>query len=682
MTRIKGLWCITVLIVALVPRTAHGLVCSGHGVSVDGGCACDSGYYTIDCSVFCDPSSTCNGHGSCDASFGTCICSGYFAGTSCDSCSGSRTYASGCTECQSGLYGSGCLACPNCGASNATDAAYRTCDQGVGGTGQCICTDPGALASNCQVCDLGRAFCGDPTQSVPCANSTSAMATCLTSSNGLTSFDSTCGCSCTGSGANRDPSTGCQDCLDGFVGPSDPEAACSACPVGGCTTPQTCVWDLDMEAAVCAGNAAGGPHDTQTASFALGFHFLGPRDNVRQLLNGSCNPYYAPEKPTLVIVHGHRPGAVDAGASEPDADLVHLQYIAPELYLHTLDTETSTIDQYAHDAWRESGYNVAVYNWAQYADEEAEEDAQAKIWNSRFSPVNMRFKFVDDRSGEVATEKRTTHQTTQSMAERFATDLQDALGDTESSVQFVAYGIGAQLVVGGLAVWGSQYPGSHLAAHIDRIDFVDPIWCMVDSTDVSTEATANRTALTALLAPFKASYYDSSAYASNSQYNRYGPLLAHVQYLMQASPVLSTQTFAWYQGTLRAKPASPRVWPWTDGTYDTLDFEDWAARVSTGFWSKLQLVQMRPLYASLQSPIDFRVPPAFPAAQTGTLEAGHNEVVILRSDFDLKLYLTAFESTPFNLHLAGPTLPRNCTACVFDQTAGTMTFTQLDDVYV
>ena len=137
------------------PRdNATGLVCGGHGAcSPTGGCLCHATaveghwagplclgcapqHYGPNCRAVCPGGacSPCGGHGVCSEGLhgnGTCTCESGPA-------LGHWAPASGCTDCQSGYYSSGCLQeCP--GGATLPCGGHGTCSDGLHGSGACTC---------------------------------------------------------------------------------------------------------------------------------------------------------------------------------------------------------------------------------------------------------------------------------------------------------------------------------------------------------------------------------------------------------------------------------------------------------------------------------------------------------------------------------------------------------------
>jgi hypothetical protein len=97
---------------------------------------CLPNYYNAPSCVFCNASTTCNGHGTCDTS-GACTCFSTHKGASCNTCADENNY-----------YGSNCLACPGLLLYGQKCGGAGTCASGYSNTGKCTCID-GYFGDDC-----------------------------------------------------------------------------------------------------------------------------------------------------------------------------------------------------------------------------------------------------------------------------------------------------------------------------------------------------------------------------------------------------------------------------------------------------------------------------------------------------------------------------------------------------
>ena len=120
---------------------ASANLCNGRGTFLSGSCTCNSGFVGSDCQYYCDPTTTCSGHGTC-SHWGTCQCDSNYVGHRCDSQCHANTTCSGHGTCTS----IGTCICDPCYHG---DDCSKTCN----GQGQCVGGE-----CQCDDCHLGR-FC-------------------------------------------------------------------------------------------------------------------------------------------------------------------------------------------------------------------------------------------------------------------------------------------------------------------------------------------------------------------------------------------------------------------------------------------------------------------------------------------------------------------------------------------
>ena len=97
----------------------------------------------------------------------------------------------------------------------------------------------------------------------------------------------------------------------------------------------------------------------------------------QKLVEGESNPFFDPNKPTVIWIHGWQNGGVST-KSRPDFHLYR-----------------NGVDEFTHNEWKQQGWNVAIFHWEQLADELLPNDAEAKINSSTNNSVGMRWKTAD-----------------------------------------------------------------------------------------------------------------------------------------------------------------------------------------------------------------------------------------------------------------------------------------------
>jgi hypothetical protein len=120
--------------------------CSGNGTcnTDTGQCACNDGYFGPSCATYCNPNSTCTGHGSCDPSSGQCRCEDRFGGVACDTCYYQHSTGANCDICEADYFGSSCTTYCNpsttcSGHGTCNNTGQCACSDGYYGTYAAVC---------------------------------------------------------------------------------------------------------------------------------------------------------------------------------------------------------------------------------------------------------------------------------------------------------------------------------------------------------------------------------------------------------------------------------------------------------------------------------------------------------------------------------------------------------------
>ncbi len=119
---------------------------------------------------------------------------------------------------------------------------------------------------------------------------------------------------------------------------------------------------------------------------SYGLYWFGLNGAHQKFAPGEANPYFDPDKPTLIFVHGWQPS---------------LSYTLPDFDFNGTDTAAG---------WIDAGWNVGIFVWNQFSDEttgvssswfddgpppQGVLDAEAKIWTAN-GPRGMRWRDWDD----------------------------------------------------------------------------------------------------------------------------------------------------------------------------------------------------------------------------------------------------------------------------------------------
>lgn len=180
-----------------------------------------------------------------------------------------------------------------------------------------------------------------------------------------------------------------------------------------------------------------------------GIHWYGYDDNHQEFIKGEDNPYYDPSKPVVIYVHGW---FKDKTINNYELDTLYIE----------------EVDVYTQNFWLDRGYNVGLFHWNQFADDELS-NAEAKIW-SPAGPAGMRYR-LDDGSYS------TVHSPDKSVGQLFYDNFIDALEDHYGSeIRIVGHSLGSQLTGNLAGIVHDNIMAGNISSHyeIDRIALIDP----------------------------------------------------------------------------------------------------------------------------------------------------------------------------------------------------------------
>lgn len=167
-----------------------------------------------------------------------------------------------------------------------------------------------------------------------------------------------------------------------------------------------------------------------------GLYFFDIQDNPsetddigsQKFVPGQENPFFDPSKPTVIWVHGWQSG----GVKEKHRNKFHL--------------DKEDFDRYIHNEWKRQGWNVAIYNWVQLADEALPGHAESKINSATQSGIKMRWKKSDGKF-------ETRNTPSESISELFAQEYERLVGvQTNPTIRLAGSSFGAQVVLHGTEI--------------------------------------------------------------------------------------------------------------------------------------------------------------------------------------------------------------------------------------
>jgi uncharacterized protein YjdB len=225
-----------------------------------------------------------------------------------------------------------------------------------------------------------------------------------------------------------------------------------------------------------------------------GLYWFGKDDANTLALPGEENPYYDPDRPTIIYVHGWKPN----------------QGYSHRTMVWKFEDDSGqeqAVDLAA--AWVDAGWNVGVFDWGPFADEPIVTDAEAKIWTTE-GGEGMRWR---DREGEY----RTDHSVDIPISQLFYGALVQALADFHGpELRIAGHSLGNQVAVGALAKVMDDVEANKLPPEMipTQVLLLDPYWSPVvqDYLDERKPGTAVREIIKDVLQPrdVLVSWYQSS----------------------------------------------------------------------------------------------------------------------------------------------------------------------------
>ena len=187
-----------------------------------------------------------------------------------------------------------------------------------------------------------------------------------------------------------------------------------------------------------------------------GIYWFGLGNASQKAVAGEANPFYDPSRPTVIYIHGWQRDTTKAGRRET--------------FNYAANDPTNGVDINLADAWVKKGWNIGVFYWNQFADEDEVKDAEAKIWSTG-GPKGMRFR-KKDGTYEAA-------GATKSAAELFADAYVSALsGHKNGVIRLAGHSLGNQMVVRGAKLLSDRIAAGKAPALIQpkRVALLDPFW--------------------------------------------------------------------------------------------------------------------------------------------------------------------------------------------------------------
>lgn len=173
------------------------------------------------------------------------------------------------------------------------------------------------------------------------------------------------------------------------------------------------------------------PRETSIgANSKAGLYWCGLGDVCERDDHVLSSSLFDSSKPTVIYVHGYQPRTI-------------IRNFRESLNWNDNDDEYG-LDMNAADHWLKAGWNVGVFYWASYADEDYVHDAEAKIW-SNATRVGMRYRLLTQCGTRV--KWRYVSSSVPCASEQLAAVLQRRFSPGTASYRLVGHSLGAQVVI-------------------------------------------------------------------------------------------------------------------------------------------------------------------------------------------------------------------------------------------
>jgi hypothetical protein len=185
------------------------------------------------------------------------------------------------------------------------------------------------------------------------------------------------------------------------------------------------------------GRSQVGPHEKKKnfnhyfyENLEYGLYWYGAENQSQKFKPNKKNLYYSPDKPTIIYVHGWQKDTAQDKFRE--------------------SSYSEAADAYIYDKWINNGWNVGVFYWNQFADDDPAavwgqqtkpEWTQAKIWTAT-GAQGMRWRKADGSWS-------TAGSPTKSAAELFYDAYTGAMANhnKEKEIRFAGHSLGSQMAV-------------------------------------------------------------------------------------------------------------------------------------------------------------------------------------------------------------------------------------------
>lgn len=185
-----------------------------------------------------------------------------------------------------------------------------------------------------------------------------------------------------------------------------------------------------------------------------GIYWFGDAKTGQKAVSGGVNPYFNPNMPTIIYIHGW----------QPNSTVSHYR----ETFAYEVD---GTVYDLA-ETWLNRGWNVGIFYWNQFADELDVRNAEAKIWSAE-GRYGMRWRKQD---GSYSTAGVPPGKSVGDLlAEAYC---QAMAGYRGNNVRIAGHSLGNQLAVALARMIYERAAAGEIPANLvpKRVALLDPFW--------------------------------------------------------------------------------------------------------------------------------------------------------------------------------------------------------------
>jgi len=188
-----------------------------------------------------------------------------------------------------------------------------------------------------------------------------------------------------------------------------------------------------------------------------GLVWYGRNGRYQKATVGETNRYFDPKKPTIIFIHGWMPDQV----GKPPTFMVDF----PE------PTKNSTYTLDVAASWVDADWNIGIFYWHPFSDEEFVWDAEDKIWTPN-EEASMRYRALD---GNYHTEGMPAVNVTQLLLDAY---LKATVNFAGPEIRIAGHSLGNQLAVNLTSDLIEKANTGSISRNLlpTRIALLDPFW--------------------------------------------------------------------------------------------------------------------------------------------------------------------------------------------------------------